>query len=240
MWNSVEFEVYGDYALFSDPATRIGGEKFTFQVPTYEAIKGVLSSIYWKPTIIWIVDEVRVMKQIQTETQGIRTVDYNTKKNVGGLSYYTYLKDCDYQVRAHFIWNDNRPELAHDRNDNKHFDMAKRAIRQGGRRDIFLGTRECQGYVRPCKFGEGVGYYDNVPELEYGNMYHGITYPDEAYPDLVPETKGCMSVRFGRVTMRNGVIKFMAPWECAHKKVRDMEMKVFKDKKNFKSIEEEA
>ena len=33
--NFVEFEVNGDYALFSDPLTRVGGEKFTYQVPTY-------------------------------------------------------------------------------------------------------------------------------------------------------------------------------------------------------------
>lgn len=35
--NSVEFEVYARYALFSDPITRVGGEKFTYQVPTYQA-----------------------------------------------------------------------------------------------------------------------------------------------------------------------------------------------------------
>lgn len=57
--NIVEFEVYGPYALFSDPLTRVGGEKSSYQVPTYEALKGVLSSVYWKPTITWYIDEVR-------------------------------------------------------------------------------------------------------------------------------------------------------------------------------------
>lgn len=37
--NIVEFEVYGDYALFSDPIMRVGGEKCSYQVPTYEALK---------------------------------------------------------------------------------------------------------------------------------------------------------------------------------------------------------
>ena len=54
--NTVEFEVTGEYALFSDPITRVGGEKFTYQVPTYEALKGILQSVYWKPTLIWIID----------------------------------------------------------------------------------------------------------------------------------------------------------------------------------------
>lgn len=44
--NIVEFSVVGDYALFSDPITRVGGEKCTYQIPTYEALKGILSSVY--------------------------------------------------------------------------------------------------------------------------------------------------------------------------------------------------
>lgn len=58
--NTVEFCVHGRYALFSDVLTRVGGEKFSYSVPTYEAIKGVLHSIYWKPTITWYIDAVRI------------------------------------------------------------------------------------------------------------------------------------------------------------------------------------
>lgn len=59
--NTVTFQVYGDYALFSDPVTRVGGEKCSYMIPTYEAAKGILQSLIWKPTIKWIVDEMRVM-----------------------------------------------------------------------------------------------------------------------------------------------------------------------------------
>ena len=142
--NIVEFEVTGDYALFSDPVMRIGGEKCSYHIPTYEALKGVLASIYWRPTIIWYIDAVRVMNPIRTEVKGIRPIKYSGGND---LSYYTYLKDCRYQVRAHFEWNENRPELAADRNENKHHNIARRMIAKGGRRDIFLGTRECQAYV---------------------------------------------------------------------------------------------
>lgn len=235
--NTVEFEVLGDYALFSDPSTRIGGEKFSFQIPTYEAIKGILQSIYWKPTIIWIIDEVRVMNPIQTETKGIRTIMYHyDKKKKTDLSYYTFLKDCRYQVRAHFIWNENRPKLEKDRNENKHHNIAKRMIERGGRRDIFLGTRECQGYVKPCFFGEEKGFYDDIGELNFGIMYHGITYADEAYSE---ETKGNMCVRMWNATMKKGVISFVPPWECIHRYVRKMNVKQFGDEHgNFSVIEE--
>ena len=220
--NSVEFEVTGEYGLFADPVTRVGGEKFTLQIPTYEAMKGILQSVYWKPTLIWIIDEVRVMNPIQTETKGIRPIKYYNDKN--DLSYYTYLKDLRYQVRAHFIWNENRPELEADRNENKHHNIARRMIEKGGRRDIFLGTRECQGYVSPCVFGEEKGWYDEISEINFGMMYNGITYADEAYSE---ETKGKMCVRLWQATMKNGVISFLPPWECIHRVVRDMNVKKF-------------
>ena len=76
--NIVEFEVSGRYALFSDPVMRVGGEKSSYQVPTYEALRGIMTSVYWKPTINWFIDAVRVMNPIQTETKGIRPIRYQS------------------------------------------------------------------------------------------------------------------------------------------------------------------
>ena len=222
--NIVEFEVYGDYALFSDPIMRVGGEKCSYQIPTYEALKGILSSVYWKPTLIWYIDEVRVMNQIQTEVKGIRPIKYDGGND---LSYYTYLKNCRYRVRAHFEWNLNRPELAKDRNENKHHEVARRMIAKGGRRDIFLGTRECQGYVEPCAFEEGRGFYDELSRLDFGLMYHGITYPDEAYSQ---ETRNMLTLNFWQPCMEKGIIRFPRPEDCPlHKPVHPMRMKIFKE-----------
>ena len=232
--NIVEFAVYGDYGLFADPITRVGGEKCSYQVPTYEALKGIMSSIYWKPTLVWYIDKVRVMNQIQTEVKGIRTLKYHSGGN--DLSYYTYLKNCHYQVQAHFEWNLNRDELKNDRNENKHHNIARRMIEKGGRRDIFLGTRECQAYVEPCRFGQGEGAYDNLPELSFGLMYHGITYPDEAYSE---ETRNKMTVNFWNPTMKKGVVELIRPKQCPiHKTLHDMEMKMFTNKKNFTGVKE--
>ena len=233
--NIVEFQVTGDYALFSDPLMRVGGEKNSYPVPTYEALKGILSSVYWKPTIIWYIDAVRIMEPVQTEVKGIRPIKYHGGGN--DLSYYTYLKNVRYQVRAHFEWNDNRPELAEDRNENKHHEIAKKMIVKGGRRDIFLGTRECQGYVEPCVFGEETGAYDAVPEWGMGLMYHGITYPDEAYSE---KTAGKMTANFWYPVMKRGVITFPRPEDCpAHKPLREMDMKIFDQKlDNFSGLRE--
>ena len=231
--NRVEFQVYGDYALFSDPATRAGGEKCSSQIPSYEALKGIMHSIYFKPTIMWIIDAVRIMNPIQMETKGVRPLNYSGGND---LSYYTYLKNVCYQVRAHFEWNENHPELAGDRDENKHHNIAKRMIQRGGRRDVFLGTRECQGYVEPCDFGTGEGAYSNIDELAFGFMYHGITYADEA---VLPEDKGMMTVRFWHPVMRNGVIQFPRPEECTDKRhIKKMEIKTFGYKQNFVGLEE--
>ena len=137
MDNIVEFKVTGKYALFTDPLTKIGGEKFSYQIPTYEALKGILSSVYWKPTIVWVIDKVRVMKQIKTQARSAKPIKYSGGND---LSIYTYLSDVEYQVQAHFEWNLHRTDLEKDRNENKHYFVAKRMIERGGRRDVFLGT----------------------------------------------------------------------------------------------------
>jgi CRISPR-associated protein Cas5d len=75
--------------------------------------------------------------------------------------------------------------------------------------------------------GEGDGFYDDVPELSYGTMVHGITYADEAYPDRIPETEGNMCVRLWQPKMKKGVIEFIPPWECQHKVIHNMSIKSF-------------
>ena len=232
--NTVEFAVRGRYALFSDILTRAGGEKFSYPVPTYEALKGILHSCYWKPTLVWIIDSVRIMNPVRTVRKGVRPIKYGGGND---LAYYTYLEDAYYQVRAHFEWNMNRPELEEDRNENKHHNIARRMIERGGRRDIFLGTRECQGYVEPCKFGEGVSAYDNTGEVPYGLMLHGITYPDEVVNE---DDKGKMTVRLWNPVMNNGVIDFIRPEECTIKRhIREMPIKPFgKQHNNFTGLDE--
>lgn len=238
--NTVEFNVKGKYALFSDPITRIGGEKFTYQIPTYQALKGILESVYWKPTFTWFIDQVRIMNKIQTESKGMRTLKYQPESKNGieiknDLAYYTYLKDVCYQVKAHFEWNENRPELIHDRCEHKHHNIARRMIERGGRRDVFLGTRECQGYVEPCKFGEGEGAYDGWGELDFGVMFHGFDYPDEIGKDE-------LWIRLWRPVMRDGVITFLSPKECPQELrrfIRPMKPKLFVDKLNFSRLNEE-
>ena len=228
--NSIEFKVWSRHALFTDPLTRIGGEKCSYHVPTYEALKGIAKSIYWKPTFIWVIDEVRIINRIRTQTKGTKPLEFG-----GGntLAIYTFLADVEYQVKAHFVWNLHRPELAVDRIDGKHHCMAKRMLERGGRQDIFLGTRDCQGYVEPSDFGFGAGHYDGAGELGFGLTFHGFDYPDET-----GENK--LQARFWRPTMVDGVIRFDPPEKCTIRKfIRDMQSKQFTPERNLIGVSAE-
>jgi CRISPR-associated protein Cas5d len=229
--SSIEFKVWGRFALFTDPLTKIGGEKCSYHIPTYEALKGIAKSIYWKPTFTWIIEEVRVMKRIRTQTKGTKPLEFG-----GGntLAIYTFLADVEYQVRAHFEWNEHRPELADDRNESKHHIIAKRMLERGGRQDIFLGTRDCQGYVEPCGFGSESTPYDGEGELAFGLMFHGFDYPDETGEDK-------LQARFWRPIMIDGHIRFDRAENCTIRKfVREMSAKKFDKERNLRSVDAEA
>ena len=238
MDSKISFRVWGRQALFTDPVTKIGGEKFSYQVPTYEAIKGIVKSIYWKPTLIWHIDRIRVMKPIRTQSKSTKPLDWN-----GGntLAIYTFLQDVEYQVEAHFEWNENWPELAQDRVVGKHMAIAKRMLERGGRQDIFLGTRDCQGYVEPCEFGSGEGAYDveklGEHHLDFGLMFHSFGYPEETgNHELVS--------RFWRAQMQNGEIVLPGVNDTEKLKtrlIRHMKPeKPFKRGENLKPVEAEA
>lgn len=228
--NSIEFKVSARHALFTDPLTRIGGEKCSYHLPTYEALKGIAKSIYWKPTFVWVIDELRVMKPIRTQTKGTKPLDYG-----GGntLAIYTFLADVEYQVRAHFEWNEHQPVLADDRIDGKHFAIARRMLELGGRQDIFLGTRDCQGYVEPCEFGAGTGHYDDLDRMDYGLTFHGFDYPDETGESI-------LAARFWRPVMEFGRVRFPRPEACdIRKTIRPMTAKR-SGKEKLRSVEAEA
>ena len=229
--NSIEFKVWARHALFTDPLTKIGGEKCSYHVPTYEALKGITKSIYWKPTLIWVIDEMRVMKRIRTQTKGTKPLEFSGGNS---LAIYTFLADVEYQVRAHFEWNTHRPGLAGDQIDGKHHTIARRMLDRGGRQDIFLGTRDCQGYVEPCEFGSGAGAHDDAGQLSFGVMFHGFDYPDET-------GTGELHARFWKPTMVNGRIQFDRPDSDSmiRKFVRPMNVKPFGIGKNLLGGSEE-
>lgn len=206
--------------MFTDPDRKAAGEICSLPVPTYEAIKGILRSIYWKPTFTWIPDEVRIMNKICMERYPVKL----RRGNGCIICEEERLIDFCCQVRAHFVWNENRPEFAGDRDEDKHFRIALRHLYRGGRYGIYLGVSGCPGSVYPWFFGSGESYYDNSGCVDFGEMYHGITYPDEGWDEL---TRSGIFRRSWHCTMENGIIRFAPPEQCRSEFVRSAAIKRF-------------
>lgn len=209
--SSFEVRVSGKTALFTDPMSKLGGEKFSYKIPTVGAIKGMLRNIYWKPAFLWVVDELRVMNKIKYVNWGIKVNKYD-KNDTSDLFLYTYLKDVEYRIRCHFIFNPLFPE---DHNVKKHTAIMHRALKSGGRKAVFLGVSECIADVDEYDFEKDTGAYDTVNEMNFGLMYHSFEYPEQN-----GETK--LNKLLYRPVMRNGIIKFH-DFETKKVFVRDME-----------------
>lgn len=210
--NVLEFMVYGESALFTNPISMISEEQISYQVPTYSALQGITESCYWKPTITWQPLEVRIINKIRLEPRSKLLPKYSM--NESDLAYHTYLRDVCYQVRVAMRWSNN-PEFIKDHNPKKHMESAKRWLKRGGKKNIFLGKSECFAFIEPCVYGEGKGYYDGV-DMSFGLMLHGQTYPNLA---TSKEEENKLITRLFICEMENGIIHFPSPEDCPVKRV---------------------
>lgn len=221
-------KIFGDKALITTPESKSGGEKFSYQIPTRQMLIGILDANYFKPTILNVVDEVRIMNKIESYTQGTRLLlkDYSSD-----LSAYTYLIDVCYYVKFHFEWNKDREDLKHDRNFNKHEAITKRSLERGGRRPIFLGTSECMGYIEKLteeEYENDKGYYDEY-DLGFGIMFNSFIYPKESGEKL--------KSAYAKVNMKKGRIIYPRPENCTI--INEISNYTFKKPAISKSVDDE-
>ena len=59
---AVKLHVWGEYALFTRPEMKV--ERVSYEVMTPSAARNILTAIYWKPQIRWVVDRIHVLKPI--------------------------------------------------------------------------------------------------------------------------------------------------------------------------------
>ena len=58
MSKGVRLHVWGEYALFTRPEMKV--ERVSYEVMTPSAARNILTAIYWKPQIRWVVDRIRI------------------------------------------------------------------------------------------------------------------------------------------------------------------------------------
>jgi CRISPR-associated protein Cas5d len=147
----IVFSVRAERALFTRPELRV--ERFTYPVPTFGALAGLLRSIYAKPSFYWVPRRVLVLNPIRYQNILINEVKGSviTKRPFVASErrmqkMQTYLYDAHYIVEAHFEWSGKQPQ---DEDLIKHMCIFDRSLEAGGRRDVYLGTRECSAIVEP-------------------------------------------------------------------------------------------
>lgn len=221
-------KVTGDYALWTDPATKGGGERISYQVPTVQALQGICDAVYFKPTIRNVVDAVKVINPVRFHSMGYRALYTDLS---AGLNYVTVLEDVEYLLKYHFEWNLNRDDLLQDRIMKKHEAIAERSLKRGGRRDVFLGAREFIGYVEAIDedeyLKEKTFYFGS--DLDLGNIFHSFEYPNKENEQL--------KSFFTHTIMKDGIIEFKTQDECEI--VNTLSSYTFKVHKSVVSVDEE-
>ena len=62
MPKGIKLHVWGEYALFTRPEMKV--ERVSYEIMTPSAARNILTAIYWKPQIAWVVDRIRILKPI--------------------------------------------------------------------------------------------------------------------------------------------------------------------------------
>ena len=188
---SVKVETWGDYALFSRPELKV--ERYSYDVMTPSAARGLLEAIYWHPGLRWIIDKIYVLSPI--EFTGIRRneVDVQISKDDAkklmqgkGKGYIvtsehiaqraaTVLRDVHYVVEAHFELTD---KAAPGDNEGKFCDIMRRRLEKGQcYHQPCMGCREFPAHFKKWEGGEIVTAYPET-DRDLGLMLYDIDYSD--------------------------------------------------------------
>ena len=207
----VKVNVWGDYALFSRPELKV--ERYSYDIITPSAARGILEAIYWHPGMRWIIDKIYVKNPIQFTS--VRRNEVKSKilaSNIlqayNGADKPLYIStkedivqrasqllcNVSYTIEAHF----EMTEKANDSdNPGKFKDIIMRRLRKGECFHApYFGCREFQVNFALCEEEEIRTAYDGVEEKDLGIMLFDMDYSD-------PEN---IKPMFFRAVMRQGVV----------------------------------
>ena len=207
----VKVNVWGDYALFSRPELKV--ERYSYDIITPSAARGILEAIYWHPGMRWIIDKIYVKNPIQFTS--VRRNEVKSKilaSNVlqvyNGADKPLYIStkedivqrasqllcNVSYTIEAHFEMTEKAN--ASD-NPGKFKDIIMRRLRRGECYSMpYFGCREFPAHFALCEGEEIHTAYDVVAEKDLGIMLFDMDYSD-------PEN---IQPMFFRAVMRHGVV----------------------------------
>lgn len=223
--------IEGDYACFTRPELKV--ERVSYDVPPPGALEGLLKSIYWKPAIRYVVDQIVVFHPI--DFMNVRRnevkdkVSHNAVKSQmagkgGDPCIYAaesrsqrasmILKDVKYGVGFHFEMTGLKSEQEAD-TEEKHYNILMRRLKKGQ----FFRT-PCLGCSEfPVRKIELVQDFDEklisssilaMGDVDLGYMSYRVAFADEGKPvngDWEnPKFSDAASTLYYRPHMVNGVI----------------------------------
>ncbi len=211
MGRGVRIRVWGDYALFSRPELKV--ERYSYDVITPSAARGILDAIYYHPGMRWIIDKIYVVKPIRFTS--VRRNEIKSKISASNvLQVYNgadkalymsskqeivqrasvLLTDVEYVIEAHFEMTEKANETD---NPGKFKDITMRRLKKGECYHMpYFGCREFPAHFALCEEEEIKTVYETVPEKDFGIMLYDMDYSD-------PEN---IQPMFFRAVMRQGVL----------------------------------
>lgn len=190
--------VKADYALFTRPEMKV--ERVTYPVPTPSALEGMLKSIYWKPSIRYVIDRIVVFRPItyanirRNEVKckvSLKKIKDQMRGGNNDATIYTsdcinqrsslLLKDVQYGVEFHFELTGIRSEREVNGNV-KHAEIIKRRLEKGQFfRVPFMGCREFP--IKELYLVDNFSLEDVDNSLmntqDLGNMLYGLKFHDD-------------------------------------------------------------
>jgi len=197
--------VEADYALFTRPENKV--ERVSYAVPTPSALEGMLKSVFWKPSIRYVIDKIVVfnpivyvnvrrnevkekikLSAVKSQMNGgggdpcIYTSDStNMEHGVRHQRFSAILKDVKYGVEFHFEMTGIRSERESESTE-KYAAMIRRRIEKGQHfSEPFMGCREFP--VKSIRLVDDFNYAEVDPSLlftrDLGNMLYGLNFKDD-------------------------------------------------------------
>lgn len=175
----LQVQARGAYAAFTRP--EFTSERMSYPVMTPTAAIGLLTSIFWRPQIRYVIEQIDVLAPVQWvairrnesgtaitashRAQGYLDVDTTVQQRMT-----TLLRDVHYRIHAQ-VWVHPGAE---EQDPAKWRDQLRRRVDRGQSfRTPFLGMREFHADVTPT---------DSTPLIDWdedlGIMTHSITYDD--------------------------------------------------------------
>jgi CRISPR-associated protein Cas5d len=154
---AVAVRAWGDLACFTRPDAKV--ERMSYPVMTPPAAKGFLKSIFWKPEMKWLIDEIRILNPVEHIRLTRRELKGKTRTQ-GSLDRtlrQTYaLRDVAYEIVARIQRVGDGKEYPL----KKYTAQFERRVRKGQCfRDPYLGLREF-----PAAFGPPNGKETPIDE----------------------------------------------------------------------------